>query len=240
MIAPAKRFLLSWLDRRGYQLVPDPYARRLARVLAARAIVTVIDGGANVGQFGQQLRLAGYTGRIVSIEPQTAAYARLQDAAMKDSGWHTINAALAAEPGEITINLSGNSVSSSPLAMHENHLVAAPESKYVGTEFVRAVTVDQVVADQRIEAETTMLKLDIQGYEKEALAGAARTLDRFAAVHLELSFAPNYEGGWLVNEVTDFMRERGFDLWMLDPLMFSDPKTGRLLATDGLYVPTHR
>lgn len=239
MLGPAKRLVINILDRMGYELLPDPYAHRLARVLDVRGISTVIDGGANVGQFAANLRRAGFNGRIVSIEPQSNAFEQLKIASVKDGGWHAVNAALASENGQITLNIAGNSVSSSALPMHENHLAAAPESEYVGTESVRTVTIDDIVADRQISPESTLLKLDVQGFEKQALAGAKGTLRRFAGVHLELSFVPNYEGGWLVGDVTDFMCNYGFELWMLDPSMFSDLKTGRLLAADGLYVPIH-
>ena len=55
-----------------------------------------------------------------------------------------------------------------------------------------------------------LLKLDVQGYELEVLAGATRTLATASAVVLEVSLLPYNEGAPLFGEVVAFMRSRGF------------------------------
>src|SRR5579864_2237693 len=75
-----------------YLRLKKMYPRRseysqLVRMLASRNVSVVFDIGANVGQFGKELRLAGYRGRIVSFEPLSSAYARLTKATKGDSNW---------------------------------------------------------------------------------------------------------------------------------------------------------
>lgn len=62
------------LRRRTIQTSVD---LQLEAILQAAKIDTVIDVGANEGQFATALRGSGYQGRIISFEPLSAAHARL-------------------------------------------------------------------------------------------------------------------------------------------------------------------
>lgn len=80
----------------------------------------VFDIGANSGQFGSCLRSAGYRGGIVSFEPLTEARKHLAIAARGDLNWAIHEqCAIGDIDGDITINISHNSVSSSILPMLE-------------------------------------------------------------------------------------------------------------------------
>ncbi len=48
--------------------------RDLMDFIESREISTVVDVGANIGQFGESLRADGYRGRIVSFEPTGSAF----------------------------------------------------------------------------------------------------------------------------------------------------------------------
>src|SRR5690606_18103140 len=55
-----------------------------------------------------------------------------------------------------------------------------------------------------------LLKLDVQGFELEALAGCEEILERFDWVYAECSFVELYVGQGLVDEVIAWIRERDF------------------------------
>ena len=77
----------------------------------------VLDVGANTGQFAAKLRSAGFAGEIVSFEPLAAEHRQLVSAASRDPKWHVHErGAVGNRDGEITINVAGNSVSSSVFA----------------------------------------------------------------------------------------------------------------------------
>lgn len=236
LTGPLKNWVRKGIHRRGYELLVDPFSTRLVRTLHWLDVETVIDGGANVGQFGQTLRSSGFTGRIQSIEPLSSAYSQLAARAKNDPLWTVERGALSDREEVVEINIAGNSVSSSILPMLTAHSEAAPESTYVGTESVATFTVDSLVARLGIDPARTMLKLDVQGYEAVALAGASGSIDQFAAAQLELSFVPLYGGSWLADEMTAFMTKHGYQLWMYDPAAMYDPKTGRLMQCDGVFV----
>lgn len=230
-----KARVLHRINRAGYELTRDPFMYRYVRTLVGRGVDTVIDGGANTGQFARQLRSARFSGRIVSCEPLTEAFRSLSRAAARDPLWTVERLALSDKSECLRINISQNSVSSSALPMLAAHYNAAPESAYVDTEDVAAVTVDDLVTRHGIDPTRALLKLDVQGYESIVMAGAKQNLSRFAAVQMELSLVPLYEGHWLMPEALTFMSSRGFALWLLDPVAFYDPATGRMLQCDGMF-----
>jgi FkbM family methyltransferase len=226
--------LRTAVNRLGYDVTRENFKHRFVNALQYNGIGTVLDIGANTGQFGALLRRAGFRGRIVSVEPLGDAFAQLSRRAGSDPAWAVERAAVSDHAGAVTINVAGNSVSSSVLPMLERHAAAAPQSQYVRTEEVPATTVDELVVRHSIDPPTALLKVDVQGYEQAVLAGAARTLARFGAVRLELSLVPLYEGQALMHELVGQLAGHGFDLWLLEP-GFTEPVTRRLLQLDGVF-----
>ena len=210
---------------------------RLAMLLDRLRMTLVIDIGANEGQFAADLRDAGYRGRIVSVEPLSAAHAALARAAANDSQWTIADrCAVGATPGKATLHVAGNSVSSSLREMTAAHLDAAVHSKYVGTEEVRVVTLADLIAQYGGSSDASVfVKLDVQGHERDVLDGAGDCLDAVGGIQLELSLVELYAGQALMPAQVDFLAKHGLALWSLDR-GFMDGNTGRLLQCDGTFV----
>jgi FkbM family methyltransferase len=223
------------LDVRRF-LPSSSAAAQFRTMLAWHKINLIFDVGANVGQYGSELRgHVGYRGRIVSFEPMSAAHEILSRVAAKDVLWDVSNrAAIGAETGTVTINISSNSVSSSVLSILESHTSAAPESSYESSESVLLVTLDSLVSDYFNDETNAFLKIDTQGYESQVLQGAEKTLARVAGVQLELSLVPLYDSQMLMPELVEEMTRLGFDLWGISPT-FADPKSGRMLQVDATF-----
>ncbi|KJH71843.1 FkbM family methyltransferase [Aliterella atlantica] len=196
----------------------------------------VLDVGANVGQYAKFIRKIGYSGKIVSFEPLSSAYSQLQLISSKDPCWEIApRAAIGSYEGDITINISANSQSSSVLDILESHLNAAPESRYCDTETVRLTKLD-TIAQQYITQGTksAFLKIDVQGFEKQVIEGASQILSTIHGIQIELSLVPLYQGQLIFSEMLKFMEEIGYELHAVIP-GFTDLKTGRLLQMDGIF-----
>ena len=77
---------------------------------------TILDVGANTGQFALEIRKKGYNGKIVSFEPLISARKKLIEHASKDANWSVHEqAAIGDHNGFIDINISKNSVKYNPL-----------------------------------------------------------------------------------------------------------------------------
>jgi FkbM family methyltransferase len=231
----AKIALRSGLHARNLDLVRNPYPVRVATALRWLGASTVLDVGANIGQYGAALRASGFAGRIISFEPLPDAYAHLRRRSASDQGWSARNSAVGDEIGMLKLNVSANSFSSSVLPMTNAHLDAAPGSQTIGSHQVQVTTVADVVRVQAVDPGRTLLKVDTQGYEGPVLDGAGELLGQFAAVQLELSFVPLYAGQQLFGELTERLAAAGFGMYALDA-GFADPRTGRMLQCDALFV----
>jgi FkbM family methyltransferase len=158
-----------------------PPERRLAAYLEGHGIRTVVDVGANSGQFGTTLREAGFRGRIISFEPLAGPFAALSEAAATDPLWEAHRLALGDTPGRMQMNVASNSASSSFLEMEQSHVVAQPAAGYVEREEVEVARLDDVAPSLQLEG-PTLLKLDVQGYHLTVLRGAAETLRTVTAL----------------------------------------------------------
>lgn len=209
-----------------------PFGPRRMKRIRELGIATVVDVGANAGQYAAGLRDAGYAGRIISLEPLAGAYRDLTAAASDDPLWECLNMAAGAEPARLPFNVASNRTSSSILAMTAEHSAGAPTVTNVATELVTVGPLDELVP--AVEP-PVMLKLDTQGYEARALAGAKRLLDATVLLECELSLHPLYEGQESFAEMVKRLDRLRFALVDLDPF-FYDLSDGRVLAVDGLFV----
>lgn len=236
MISTLKTVINSLLHPLGFDIRryrPGTMAK-LVTFLDDRQVIQVLDVGANIGQYAKYLRKAGYRGRILSFEPLSEAHAVLSAEARKDRMWDVApRCAVGDKAGEIAINVSNNSVSSSVLPMLQGHEASAPESVYVGSESITLVTLDN--CEQIDRSAISFLKVDTQGYEQHVLNGASQLISRLAGLQLELSFAELYAGQADFVQITEDLIKAGFEIWDICP-GFSDPDTGRLLQADAIFM----
>ena len=226
-----KKVVDDVLGRVGWQLYPKIMSlNERQRTLLAECDL-VLDVGANAGQFAGSVRKQGYRGRLVSFEPEQGAFTALEAASTADAAWDVRQVALADRDGEAALSVSANSVSSSLLTMLEEHVAAAPHSRIVGQQVVSTSTLDSQLANDPGLA--LFLKLDVQGAEAVVLRGGSETLQRTAAVRVELSLRPLYDEQADYLELLSMLRGQGFDVCHLLP-GFLDPRSGDLLQADAL------
>jgi len=216
-----------------YQPATHPLARR-KKILDTYNISLVLDVGANIGQYGEQLREIGYKKKIVSFEPQKAAYELLRNCAKKEKLWEVHNCALGDKEESAKINIAANSMSSSLLEMLPSHFKSAPESEYVSQEEIQVKTLDSVFPMLASQTDRVYLKIDTQGLEKNVLNGAENSLKLIDAIQLEMSLIPLYRDEPLFDEMYQFLYQKGYRLIALET-GFTDKKTGELLQFDGIF-----
>jgi hypothetical protein len=120
--------------------------------------------------------------------------------------------------------------------MLQRHQDAYPPANYVDTEEVLIRRLDTIAPEIIGPSDVSFLKIDVQGFEKQVLAGGESTVkDRCVGVQLELSFVPLYEGAMLIPEAVDLMYSQGFRLTGMLPC-FTDPRNGQMLHADGIFL----
>ena len=235
-IKSAVRRLVRSIGYDVSRFVPESHpAARRERMFASYEIDTLLDVGANRGQFAQHFRTdIGYEGRIVSFEPLRSAFAELQRHAQVDPLWETYNLAIGDTEEQREINISENSYSSSILNMLPSHLRSAPSSRYIGKERITIKPLDSIFPVLCDTSKNIFLKVDVQGFEDQVLRGAAQSLRRIDTVQLEMSLVPLYEGERLLPQMCALMADKGYALVDLQAA-FCDPTTSQLLQVDGLF-----
>lgn len=216
---------------------PDlDWERNYMAQLETHQVNVVLDVGANSGQYATDLRRAGFKDRVVSFEPLSKPFSQLASKASKDPLWESRQWALGDIDGKVSINVAGNAgESSSVLPMLKSHQDAFPWANYVGTEEVLIYRLDCVAPQFLRPTDVTFLKIDVQGFEKQVLAGGKSTLnDHCVGMQLELSFAALYEGGMLIHEALDLAYSLGFTLTGMIPCV-TDTRNGRMLQADGIF-----
>lgn len=181
----------------------------LMTFLVSRNVDLVFDVGANRGEYGDQLFRWGYTGKVVSFEPTTAAWEMLKlEMNRHPDRWEGRNIALGAQCGSVQINVSRNSRFSSILGQTQAAKTFDPNMVTVARETVPVRTLDSLAG--QFVSDRIYLKIDTQGFEQAILDGGGEFLKRCVGVQLELPVEHLYEGVWRFEEAVAYMRERGF------------------------------
>jgi FkbM family methyltransferase len=204
--------------------------------LLEMGIKTVLDVGANVGQFAHLAREVFPDARIISFEPLPECFASLQTC-LPGQNFQAFNFALGDENAELDFHRAHHSPSSSFLRMTESHIEAFPESK--GGQESTAVKVqvrklDEVAGELELKDEI-LLKLDVQGYEDKVIAGGPETLKRVNAIITETSFRSLYQGQTLFQDVHAALLAAGF-VFQGNLNQMLSPVDGRIVSADSIFV----
>ncbi len=170
---------------------------------------TVLDVGANVGQFAVAAAKMFPHVRIHSFEPVPECVVKLRRNISKLSNIRVYPIALGDSEGETTFHVNSYILSSSILPLAKGHREAFPNAQQVETITVQVSTLDSVFDGVDFQP-PVLLKLDVQGYEGQTLRGGVDTLKRVDYVVLEASFKPMYEGEILFMDIVRMMEKQGF------------------------------
>ena len=195
---------------------------------------TILDIGANAGQFALNLRELGWGGRIASFEPLSDVHTILARHAQDDPLWLVPPAmALGACDEERAINVSQNSLSSSRLDISERTVDVMEATRYISAQSTSVRRLDDVIPSQC--EPPFAIKIDTQGFELEVLKGATRTLDQTVALTVELSLFPVYTGAPSFVEVSQLVCAAGFRCIALTEA-FVDVARNEVLQIDATFV----
>lgn len=175
--------------------------------LRGERFATVIDVGANKGQFATYARWRWPEARLVCFEPLPGPRAML--ARVTGGRAEIFDCALGAASGEGRLHVATRADSSSllTLGVRQKAIFGMDES---GVLSVPVRRLDECLAAPL--GRRALLKIDVQGFELEVLKGATGLLEWVDAVYVEVSYVELYEGQALHEEVERFLSEAGFGL----------------------------
>ncbi|MGX9117701.1 FkbM family methyltransferase [Mesorhizobium sp. BHbsci] len=209
---------------------------RFLHFLRRHGIDTVLDVGANRGQFAQELFKNGFEGRIISFEPLPDEHALLIEAAAAfGDRWSVApRLALGDKTGRATFYVTQGSASSSLLEPLGGFVKAAPRVKVDKQIEVETQRLDALWSELDLTGRNVFLKIDVQGSEALVLEGARAILPHVQGILVELSLVDLYAGQSSGIAVQQWMAEQGFGLWDIW-IGFRNPQTCRLNQIDALF-----
>jgi len=213
---------------------------RLTLLLSHFSFDGVIDGGAHRGQWSASVvphLQAVKRPTVFCIDPlfEPSDTAREQIEAVGDL--RVIRAALGAERGRQTFHKASNDgQSSSFLSFAPAHTDAAPSIHFSSEVEVNVMPLDDLI--EMGAKGTLLLKLDLQGYELQALSGARELLSSVTAIVVEASLQETYVTGSTLIQLAAELGPKGFVLAGLHE-SFSFPNWGAMVQVDAVFIREH-
>lgn len=203
------------------------------RWLLAKNFRTIVDVGANNGQFTLAMAYLFPSAKLHSFEPIPECF----DVLCRNTRHlkcDVYQVAVGSTPGVMPLNVHEYRDSSSLLPMADEHKAAFPFSEALSrVEAVEVVTLDDAIDGPALER-PVLLKLDLQGGELEALRGAQNLLRHVDVVVSECSFACLYQGGPQFDDIYELLRKSGFR-YMGNMGELRHPDTDAVLQCDAVF-----
>jgi FkbM family methyltransferase len=181
------------------------------KILQGLNCKTVVDIGANKGQFALVSRYCFPHANIVSFEPLPRPAKIFNTVFKNDKNTVLNNVAIGPKEEKTLIHISKSDDSSSLLPISD-----LQEKIYPGTSEVGVATIDVAPLDCFLTMKDinspALLKLDVQGFELDALRGCESLLSSFDSIYCECSFVELYSGQKMASDIIAWLYKRGFTL----------------------------
>jgi len=197
-------------------------------------IKTILDIGANNGEYARKIRLTFPNAYIYSFEPLSDCYENLVKKMAEDNKFKAFNTALGNEKNEIEIYKSSFHPSSSILKMADLHKKLYPKSKTHKIENINVNKLDDILKPENL-ADDILIKIDVQGFEDKVIKGGETIIKRAKLVIIETSFVSLYEDQPLFNDIYQQMINLDFS-YQGSLERHYDPDSGQLIYEDSIFI----
>lgn len=197
-------------------------------------INTVLDIGANIGQFAKEIRRIIPEAYVYSFEPVKECFEELNANMRDDKAFKSFNFALGKKEKAAIINKSSYTPSSSFLIMSNIHKDLFPFAQDHSKEKVTIKKLDDIATDLNLEKEI-LIKVDVQGFEDKVLSGGINTFSGAKVVLLETSFTPLYEGQPTFDNLYEKLKSLGFKYYG-NLQQKVNKYTGEIISEDSIFI----
>jgi FkbM family methyltransferase len=202
-------------------------------VLAPLNVHTVVDVGANVGQFSLLAWSLFPAANIFAFEPQPGPARAFARTFSRIPTVTLFESAIGKHSGNVRMHVSRRHDSSSLLPISRRMVDIFPGTEELAMIDVPIAELDCFLDRGKITG-SALLKIDVQGSELEVLSGCEALLNSFSYVYIELSFVELYSGQALCHEVIRYLDERDFFLQSVNNLVID--RSGRPIQADFLFA----
>jgi len=226
--AVRKLFCLCGLDIRRFRPYQD------YEWMAAANIRTILDIGANTGQFALMGHRLLPNAKLYSFEPLKDCYEQLKRNMEGVPQFLALNYALGDANGRVEMYRNAFSPSSSILPMGGLHTQAFPLTAVAEPEEIEIRRLDDVATGLDLAADV-LIKIDVQGYEDKVILGGQRVISNAAVLIVETSCRPLYQGQALFDTIYDLLWPMGFAFTGCGEIL-KDPRDKTILQWDSIFM----
>lgn len=225
---------LRRLNLKGCPLLPKALSRRplhnrsefntfitWMKILRLDPAGWIVDAGANHGDFSQAASACFPSARCLLVEPLPQLHGELERRCKSYRGhWLLEKCALGATNCVMPLYVAQDDAIGSLAGFSEEYVAVNAGAKPSDPLECRVRTLDEVAAQHGIAA-IDLLKIDVEGFEFEVLAGAGEALAKTKAVVVEVSLVrtPSCHGSALLR-MLNLLTEAGFDIVRVIPSLF--------------------
>jgi FkbM family methyltransferase len=233
-----KNTIRGAMNRMGFDVIRiNKSPRRTLLGMAGFDFGTVIDVGANRGQFAREISAFFPNAHIYSFEPLEGPYRELSDWATRQNGRvRCFQTALGESTGEVEMHQhDDHSPSSSLLAATDTCHELYPQTRSKHITKIQITTMDNALGEKLSEMpRSILLKLDVQGFEDRVLRGGLQILSQCQVVLLEVGVQSLYQAQANFRVITNLLYDAGFEYaGNLDQAYSQD---GRVVFLDAVFA----
>ena len=205
--------------------------------LRPESIGTVLDVGANEGQFIKVAQVLFPQASILAFEPNPHLARSLQSLLSARGNGAVLPIACGRESATMPLHLTKFSPAASLLRPTALHIPGFPSLKTEETIEVRVERLDHAVQASPLGRPPHLLKIDVQGFELEVLQGSIGILPDVAVILCEVNAVPFYAGQAGFEQIYGFLHQHNFRLVDIgEPIRAQ--ATGEVLYFDVAFLKT--
>lgn len=230
-VSPVDKLISKICSSLGYYLIPQwrlrnlDFASYLIKLIKHYQIETIIDIGANRGQYATMLRNeVGYKQQIHSLEPVSTIFQELVKNSSADPLWHAHQLAISQKKEQKEINILEPDVLTSFLdpkradeMPHQEFKEGIPLSR---KETVNCLPLSDFIEKQEIDTKHCLIKTDTQGYDLEVISSLGSTISQIPLIQAEIPNLSYYQNSNSYQEFIEFLEQRNFQLANLSPVTY--------------------
>lgn len=194
---------------------------------------SVIDVGANRGQFTTMIFDLFPNSNIIAFEPLAEPFRKLVEVTSRFTNIRTVNTAIGPEKANLPINVATRDDSSSLLQITAMQEAVFPQTGYKRTDYVEVAPMTNYVSSSDLKS-PCLLKIDVQGFELQVLKGCYELISNVDLIYVETSFVELYDGQPFAYDIINYLHPRGFQLSGIYNLHYT--KAGHPVQGDFLFV----
>lgn len=191
---------------------------------------TILDVGANAGGWSTKAKKVFPEADCYLIEPLLEMEEQLKKFCFKNPGSKYFLYGAGSKNETLYLTLGGENLAGSNLSFGESEALKNQNKQ----RQIQVITLDSLIESNELPF-PDFVKVDVQGFELEALKGGQKLFEKAEVFILETNFFEFMKGMPLVHEVILYMSERGFVVYDF-PGFLRRPYDGALAQMDVCFV----